>query len=260
MPGSALSCAGEREIPSLWGETPALRGCPGGRGAFTEPLPPQMLSQGFSIPFFHAHANLLSCGASFLLPSTLSLCLTFSETFLYFRTKSWLPLMLFPFPVTSLLVVNPRTLEILILQLFCQDNFPLPLLGANPLSSQIHSRRQCFKSCLSAIATFQLLCSHLPFGFVFLLLFCTQSHDCYFSVCLQSNSKNLNGKVPLYQHDGQPGFHCKINILVRPQETERPEEGLSGPKQSLKMILAQFQCQAHCQVSPQPSPFPLTLA
>lgn len=98
--------------------------------------------QGFSRPSSHARDNLVSCGASFLLLSTLSLCLTFSETFLYFRPKLLLPLMLFPSPVNSLLVVNLRALGTPILLLFCQDNFLLPLLGANPLSSQIHSRRQ----------------------------------------------------------------------------------------------------------------------
>lgn len=69
-------------------------------------------------------------------------------------------------------------------------------------------------------------------------------------MCLQS--RNLDRKIPIY--DGQLGFHCKINIggifpipagaLGMPQETERPEEDLSDPKQSLKMILARFQCQA----------------
>lgn len=208
---------GERLQPQglYWGE----------REAFTGPLPPQMLSQGFSRPFCHTHANLLSCGVSFLLLSTLSLCLSFSETLLYCGAKPWLPLMLFPFPVNPLLVVNPRALETLILQLFCQDNFPLPLLGANPLSSQIQSRRQGFKPCLSAIPTFQLLWSHLPFGFVFLLLFCTQSHYCYFSVCLQNTRINLNGKIPLYQHDGQPGFYCKINIPGKATRDRKTREG-----------------------------------
>lgn len=116
------------------GRDSSLRDCTGDR---ERPLlPPLMLSQGFSRPFSHVHANLLSCAASFLLLSTLTLCLTFSETLLYFRSKPWPPLMLFPFPVNSLLVVNLRALGALILQLFCQDNFPLPLLGANPLSPQ----------------------------------------------------------------------------------------------------------------------------
>lgn len=39
------SCADEREIHSLWGETPALRDCPGEGEAFTDPLLPQMLTR-----------------------------------------------------------------------------------------------------------------------------------------------------------------------------------------------------------------------
>lgn len=70
VPGSAASCADEREI-HLQGERLQPSGAALGGEAFLELLPPQMLGQGFSRPCSHAHDNLLSCGASFLLLSTL---------------------------------------------------------------------------------------------------------------------------------------------------------------------------------------------
>lgn len=121
--------------------------------------------------------TLLSCGASFLLLPTLSFHLTSSETLFYSKSKPWLPLMLFP--VNSLLVVNLRALGTLILQLLCQENFLLPLLAANPLSSQIHNASS--PACLPFPPSTSFVHIYL-FGFVFLLLFCAQSHHCHFSV------------------------------------------------------------------------------